>query len=507
MRITNQSNKLSPIILTITALLLIFSYPSTLHAAPPWEQIGILRASDKGGNFGNSISLDDNFAVIGAFSHNGQHPTSGAVYVLDAKTDEQLYEFIPTGNSTDYRFGYSVAHWGNNAVIGVRNDSHRGYFAGSASVYDLTTGLLQFNLYADDAGERDFFGASVAISGNLAVIGAIGNEGNHHGSGAAYVFNVTTGQQMNKLIADNGGAADDFGVSVAINGNLAVVDAILDRVYTSGAVYLYNATTGEQQSILLPDDGYIGDRFGQSIAISGNLAVIGAPEADIVDYDSGAAYVFDLTTGQQLIKLLPSDGAFRDYFGYSVAIYGNLAVIGAYGDDDNGMDSGSAYVFDITTGQQLAKLIGSDEIENDKFGYAVSINENEVLIGAPFHGDSFKSGLLYVYEQRASNYLTVEPFPMKVGEDGIFSFVGGLPDETSWLLYSVDGLGKTFLNHLNITVDIANPKIALGPGLTDANGDRQVIRRIPTVTNPMTVWFQAVQHNNVTNFFRTQIVP
>ena len=170
---------------------------------------------------------------------------------------------------------------------------------------------------------------------------------------------------------------------------------------------------------------------------------------------SGSAYVFDVSTGNQLFKLHPSDGAEDDFFGYSVGISGNTAVIGALDDDDNGTDSGSAYIF----------------------------------------------------QQRTTNYLTIEPFPLLAGQDGTFSMVQTLPNEQTWLLYSKKGLGQTFISQLNVTIDLSNPKIAIGPQLTDANGNLQLALSMPTVPHKINVWFQSVQHNNVTNFFRTQLIP
>ena len=377
--------------------------------------------------------------------------------------------------------------------------------AHAAPPWDQTRKLL-----ASDGTEFDWFGRSVALSGNTAVIGAVYDDDNGIDSGSAYVFDVTTGNQLFKLLPLDGATEDFFGSSVAISGNLAVIGALEDddNGSASGSAYAFDVTTGQQIFKLLPSDGANQDIFGVSVALSGNLAVIGADRDDDNGFESGSAYVFDVTTGQQLFKLLPTDGTEFDFFGISVALSGNLAVIGADRDDDKGFESGSAYVFDITTGQQLFKLLATDGAAGDLFGNSVAVFGNTTVIGAfgdDDNGDA--SGSAYVFQQRTTNYLAVKPIPLRAGKFGTFSFVEGLPDETSWLLYSTDGLGKTFINQLNVTVDIANPKIAIGPGLTDANGNRQVIRQMPTVTAPTTVWFQAVQHNNVTNFFRTQILP
>ncbi len=154
------------------------------------------------------------------------------------------------------------------------------------------------------------------------------------------------GDQLAKLLADDGAAGDRFGYSVAISGTTAVVGAYEDEDngYRSGSAYLFDISDPAnpiQLFKLLPDDGAEGDWFGRSVAISGTNAIIGSSSGV-----TGSAYLFDTDTGQQIAKLLAKDGAAGDDFGRSVAISGATAIIGAPGDDDNGDRSGSAYVFD-----------------------------------------------------------------------------------------------------------------------------------------------------------------
>ncbi|MCZ6611586.1 MAG: FG-GAP repeat protein [Planctomycetota bacterium] len=158
------------------------------------------------------------------------------------------------------------------------------------------------------------------------------------------------GDQLAKLLADDGAAFDIFGISVAISGATAIVGAYLndDNGAESGSAYLFDTTTGRQIAKLLPDDGAADDRFGRSVAIRGATAIVEAFGDDDNGAWSGSAYLFDTTTGKQIAKLLPDDGAAGggDRFGISVAIRGGTAIVGAYHDDDNGSLSGSAYLFD-----------------------------------------------------------------------------------------------------------------------------------------------------------------
>ncbi len=149
------------------------------------------------------------------------------------------------------------------------------------------------------------------------------------------------------------------------------------------------ADLGDQLAKLLPDDGAAGDVFGESVSISGDVAVVGARLDDDNGNASGSAYVFrwNGSAWVQQAKLTASDGAAGDFFGFSVSISGDVAVIGAFFDDDNGINSGSAYVFQKPVGgwvdmTQTAKLTASDGAANDIFGHSVSISGEVAVVGA-----------------------------------------------------------------------------------------------------------------------------
>lgn len=174
--------------------------------------------------------------------------------------------------------------------------------------------------------------------------------------------------------------------------------------------------TSTEDAKLIPSDGAPFDYFGSSVAISSTTAVIGAYAANDNGSDSGSAFLFDTTTGQQIAKLLPSDGASGDEFGISVAISGSTVVVGAYGGDNNSDDSGSAYLFDTTTGQQAAKLLPTDGAGSDLFGISVAINGTTTLVGA-FRDDD--NG-----EDSGSAYFFTAPSPCAADltDDGTLDF-------------------------------------------------------------------------------------
>ena len=137
---------------------------------------------------------------------------------------------------------------------------------------------------------------------------------------------------------------------------------------------MFDATTGNQISKLTANDAMRGDYFGESVGISGNTAIVGAYADDDAGVESGSAYLFDVTTGNQLRKLTADDATTLDFFGFSVGISGNTAIVGAAADDHAGIFSGSAYLFDVTTGNQLFKLTASDAAQDNRFGYSADIS-------------------------------------------------------------------------------------------------------------------------------------
>ena len=281
-------------------------------------------------------------------------------------------------------------------------------------------------LLSDDGVMLDDFGYAVAIFGDTALVGApeVSDPSNGNECGAAYIFRRSrdpngpaTGwvwEQESKLMASDGEAEDHFGLRVAISGNVAVIGAPNDddNGSSSGSAYVFRFDPNEpelwvEEAKLLADDPAPDDLFGNHVAISGNTIVVGAIWDDDNGLDSGSAYVFRFDPNEPELwapeaKLLPDDGAEGDLFGSS-AISDNVIVVGAYHDDDNGTDSGSAYVFRFHSNSpegwvQEAKLLADDGSPDDLFGLSVSISGEAVVIGAPDDDDvADGSGSAYVF--------------------------------------------------------------------------------------------------------------
>ncbi len=351
--------------------------------------------------FGVSVAISGATAIVGASGDDDNGASSGSAYLFDTTTGRQIAKLLPNDGAAFDFFGRSVAISGTTAIVGANFDDDNGDFSGSAYLFDTTTGRQIAKLLPKDGAALDFFGRSVAISGATAIVGAFDDDDNGSNSGSAYLFDTTTGQQIAKLLPDDGAAGDRFGQSVGISGVTAIVGAWFDddNGHASGSAYLFDITTGAQIAKLLPKDGTAEDFFGFRVAISGTTAIVGAWGDDDNGNASGSAYLFDTTTGRQIAKLLPDDGEVLDRFGFSVAISGATAIVGADLDEDNGFTSGSAYLFDSTTGLQIAKLLPNDGAAGDHFGRSVAISGVTDIVGAPFDDDNgTDSGSAYLFD-------------------------------------------------------------------------------------------------------------
>ncbi|HEX9713604.1 MAG TPA: FG-GAP repeat protein [Actinomycetota bacterium] len=322
----------------------------------------------------------------------------------------QQAKLTAADGATNNLFGSSVSVSGDTALIGAYNDDDKGASSGSAYVFTRSGGAWtqQAKLTASDGTVGDFFGVSVSVSGDTALIGAYGDDDNGSSSGSAYVFtrSGSTWTQQAKLTAADGAANDVFGVSVSVDGDTALIGAYFDDDHgtDSGSAYVFtrSGSTWTQQAKLTAADGAAFDFFGHSVSVSGDTALVGAYGDDDQGLDSGSAYVFTRSGGTwtQEAKLTAPDGAANDRSGISVSLREDTALVGAYLDDDHGTDSGSAYVFarSGSTWTQETKLTASDGAAGDQFGWSVSVEGDTALVGAYFdddHGSS--SGSAYVF--------------------------------------------------------------------------------------------------------------
>ena len=306
--------------------------------------------------------------------------------------------------------GVSVAVSGDTALIGAYWNDDAGSDSGSVYVsirYGAGWWRQQARLTASDATEGDRFGYSVAVSGDTAVIGAPQPWNGRPGSAYAFVRSGGVWTQQAKLLAPDGVEDDEFGFSVAVSGDTAIIG--VPRAWRSepGSAYAFVRSGGiwTKQAELVTQDGAANDNFGCSVAVSGDTAVIGAYHDNVAGNHSGSAYIFTRDgsgSWAQQAKLTASDAAAFDWFGHSVAVSGDTVVVGAMGDDDVGSASGLVYVFtrDVSgSWEQQAKLTAWDAARGDNFGGSVAVSGETAVIGAHLNDDvGDNSGSAYVVD-------------------------------------------------------------------------------------------------------------
>ena len=314
---------------------------------------------------------------MGAPSDDDLGIASGSAYVLDAATGNAVLELNQIGGAAGWDFGQSVALDGTAAVIGAPDDGTVVGRAGALVRVDLQTGTQLPALYASDAIAGLGLGWSVAIDGDL-VLGGAPHSGTGAAPGKAYLYSFSTGEELHILQPLDPSNNDGFGTSVALANGRALVSRV------SGAVYAFDVESGAELYKLTNP--------GENIAADGDTLIAGKPQAQVGGIQTGKVRVYDLVTGTQTKMLTADDGAAGDGFGQAVALHGDLAVIGAPLDDDQGNASGSAYVFRISTGEQVAKLLPSNGTAQSGFGESVAIGPGGIYVGAPLEN------VVYVFE-------------------------------------------------------------------------------------------------------------
>ena len=483
-----------------------------------------LTAGDSADNdeYGYSVAIDGDTAVIGAYQHDvtpsggAKVDNAGAAYVFikdSAGQWLQTAKLTASDGAVDDEFGVSVAIDGDTVVVGAhQHDASSNSDAGAVYVFtkpdsgwddDDYDGTETAKLTASDGAVDDEFGVSVAIDGDTVVVGAHQHDASSNSdAGAVYVFTKPDsgwddddydGTETAKLTASDGAVDDEFGVSVAIDGDTVVVGAHQHDASSNsdaGAVYVFTKPDsgwddddydGTETAKLTALNGAVDDEFGVSVAIDGDTVVVGAHQHDAnSNSDAGAAYVFarDSNSGKwsQTAKLTASDGAANDEFGISVALDGDDAVVGAYLDTNPLLfltDAGSAYVFARGSDgwRQSLKLAAPDAAQFDHFGYSVAVADGTVLAGAPQDDD----GSAYLMDISDAKWADLESEELTVSGSNYEYRVLGLTNgqEYAFRVRSVNDAGNDpSAEFVSATPELAIPGKATG--LSAQAGNRRV---------------------------------
>jgi len=367
-----------------------------------WNEVQKIVASDRAAMdyFGYSVSISGDYAIVGAYQENedatggNTMDDAGSAFLFERDGSgiwNEVQKIVASDRAADDWFGRSVFISGDYAIVGAvweDEDATGGntmIWAGSAYLFERD-GSGNWNqvqkIVASDREADDRFCSSVSISGNYAIVGTRYEDaagGNSMlGAGSAYLFERDGSGNWNevqKIVASDRAARDEFGYSVSISGNYAIVgahqedeDAIGGNTMNiAGSAYLFerdgSGTWNEVQKIVASDRA-ADDWFGSSVSISGDYVIVGAHQEDedaaggSTMTSAGSAYLFERDTSgnwNEVQKIVASDRAADDYFGYSVSISGNYAIVGAIWEDEDAAGGstmpkvGSAYCYGITS--------------------------------------------------------------------------------------------------------------------------------------------------------------
>jgi hypothetical protein len=383
---------------------------------------------------GFSVAISGDTAIVGA---PGDANNKGAALIFQRNGNTWSLQQKISGNDSavDDHFGWSVAISGETAVVGAYDLNEVDSGAAYVFVRNGLTWSQQQKLTPFDGSVTDQFGSSVSIDVDTIAVGAFGNNGSR---GAAYIFirNGPSWIQEQKLTATDAAAGDDFGWSVALSGESAVVGAPGDDGSRGSAyVFVRNSTSWAQIGKITASDGTEFDRFGYSVAIDGDYLISGAPLGGSVAGKTGSAYIFSRSgiNWLQQQKLIPADGEENDKFGGSVGLNGSIAVIGSNGDDiASAVDQGSAYIFTRvgSTWSQTQKVMGSDSSIGDNFGGSVAVRQGAVIAGA-YLGDvdsTMDPGTAYIFtdpeQPTPTPSITPTPGPMATVSGRVLTSTG-----------------------------------------------------------------------------------
>ncbi len=461
--------------------------------------------------FGYDAVISGNYAMFSSPFDNGS--SKGVVRVFERDLNgywNEVQTLLASDGDNGDRFGHSISIDGDFAVISSaydsddENDLNPLSGAGSVYVFERDAGGTWNEvqkIVASDRGMDDAFGYSVDISGNWIIVGANNEDEDANGlntannSGSAYIFfRAGSGiwTEIKKIAASDRATGAWFGSSVAISGNRLVIGAHFEEkdasgtntIFEAGAAYVFEyITVGlvttwiEVQKITAGARG-AGDRFAWSVAMEGNLIVIGALQEDEDENDlntlgdAGSAYIFERDGGGTWLlvdKIVASDRDGIDRFGYDVSISGDYILVGSWWDefDENGLNpignAGSAYIFKndgFGNWNQVTKVVATNRQSEARFGNAVSISNQRLAIGAFWQ--SGQQGAGYLMEECVETFgsLTVSSCISYTVPSGNASYsLTGLYEDTVMAVSGCDSIID-----INLTITSVDTSVSLVNG-------------------------------------------
>jgi len=346
-----------------------------------------------------------------------------------AAPGDELHKLTASDGAAGDHFGVALAIHGTTLIVGAPFDDDNGSDSGAAYLFNAQTGAQLFKLLPTDGAAGDEFGAAVTILGTTAFVGARLDDDNGVDSGAMYLFDTTTGMQTGKLLPTDGAAGQHFGVSVAADGNTVIVGANASN--PGGSAYLFDIATQVQQHKLTEYGFNIGASFGRSVGISGNKALVGEPDDDEIEIEAGSVYFFDVSTGDPIIKTHAYNIVQKVGYGTSIATSGDTIVIGAAASEEN------CYLLDLNTALTNHHLVQNAASGSESYGRTVSISGDLAIVSAEFR---LPGGAAFIFDTNTgqelheltqSDSVTFSQFGSAVGISGSLAVIGASLDNDS----------------------------------------------------------------------------
>lgn len=358
---------------------------------------------------GSSVAINGNHALVGARNDSDVPFDSGSVYFYERSgVTWALSQEIKASDAGDgARFGWACDVDGTRLAVGAPNADGVAPNTGAAYVFEFNGNSWNevALLTSFDAESADGYGADVYLAGDLLFVGASGDDVAAPNAGSIYIYEKS-GSSWNfstQLTASDAASGDALGASLAVDGNTLVAGARFDDDFgpSSGTAFVFESTAGIWNEVTKLHSTSPGDFdfFASEVSISGDTILVGAHNENHGGNDSGAAYVYERVAGvwQAPTRLLAEDATADDDFGWSVAVLGDRAVIGALESED----SGAAYVFERSGGSwsQSQKLTPDNGAPDDAFSWAVDLDPTQVLVGASqYDGATTGSGAAFAFD-------------------------------------------------------------------------------------------------------------
>jgi len=412
--------------------------------------------------FGNAVAIGGGVILKGP----GPVWSKSVAVVFDQDTGELLEHrqppplngaWLPADNR-------NIAIHGSTAIVG---DPGYATFAGAVYVFDVTTGDFVTTIRREEYAAYDRLGSSVDINQEYILVGGIGA---YDAAGMAILIDASTGTQLREFEPNDAADHDMFGGSVALDGTAAIVGSSEDddNGYGAGAVYLFDTVTGEVIRKVYSPMPSRAQFFGSSIAASNGQFVVGAERSRGNPGDPGVAYVFESLTGQLLFELIADGADSWDGFGSAIDFDNGIIAVGAPISDSDQLDTGAVYLFDAATGEQVVKLISSNPVPYEEFGTDVAIDGDVIAV-------TNRHGLLYQFDlSKITAAEQLDLSPHSTTTDVGFGLLTTIIGNTVWHDANLNGIqddGESGIEGVTVELYQDTGSQLIDTAVTDANGN------------------------------------